>query len=159
MKNVTLSGVENNIDIDVNMAATAYGRDSAIKELIAAITKEQAPGDEIGVFYVNKKATSRLLQTPGQELPSPLQTTDGFIHKITDKGSPVKTLPKNPLITLQFNRWFGNSKALNKDGSPMVLYHYTNGEQTVVPVAAHVRCKSPVLPVEGFSECVTAVRT
>jgi hypothetical protein len=48
-----------------------YGRDTAIKELKEAISKELAPGDQVGVFYVNKKATYRLLQTTGQELPSP----------------------------------------------------------------------------------------
>ena len=42
-----------------------------LKELKEAISKKLAPGDDVGVFYVNKKATSRLLQTPGQELPSP----------------------------------------------------------------------------------------
>ncbi len=35
-------------------------------------------------------------------------------------------MPKKKIETRQFTRWFGDSKAVNRDGTPRTLYHYTN---------------------------------
>lgn len=66
-------------------------------------------------------------------------STSDSVIKITDlmklvKGEASKYLPdhngtsdiNSVFETRQFKKWFGNSKAINKDGTPRVLYHWTN---------------------------------
>lgn len=67
------------------------------------------------------------MRRAGLQLPGRLPN-DGLVHTIHDAGSPVKSKFKKTTETQQFERWFGKSKAVNKDGSPRILYHYTDAE-------------------------------
>lgn len=50
-------------------------------------------------------------------------TSDSIIHHLGEKASISIGSVEN---SSQFKRWFGKSKAVKKDGSPRVLYHYTD---------------------------------
>ena len=78
----------------------------------------------------------QLLKNRGVQFPK-LNLNDGFIKSITDSDSNVKK--KHPDITYtkqfkdcaddkekqQFKRWFGNSKVVDENGKPLVVYHQT----------------------------------
>ena len=44
----------------------------------------------VAAFYTNNDKTTKALQRTGNPIPSGLSNLDGFIHSITDPGSPVK---------------------------------------------------------------------
>ena len=60
----------------------------------------------------------------------------GYIHSIRDSRSPVKPKFENVTYSQQFKRWFGDwqkhpntaSKVVNKDGTPMRMFHGTPAE-------------------------------
>ena len=74
----------------------------------------------------DKKEAMSLLQRAGHQLSGALIPHDGFIHSIRENDSPVKQIIGDVTQSQQFKRWFGKSKAVKKDGSPRVLYHYTD---------------------------------
>ena len=51
-------------------------------------------------------------------MPGGLQNTNGFVHSIRDSGSKVNMRFENVTKSQQFKRWFGDSKLVNKDGTP-----------------------------------------
>ncbi len=116
------SGVRfNGAMIDVQKAKTVHGRDTAIPELLSAIKNDT--DSSVRLFYVNKK---RLQSRIGQAvLNHGLSIPNGTIHRITDPGSPVKMRIKDQTETSQFKRWFKDSKIVNADGSPKIMYHGT----------------------------------
>ncbi|MBE7062485.1 MAG: hypothetical protein E7390_01675 [Ruminococcaceae bacterium] len=121
---------QNNIRIDSNAIASVFGKGNAITKLLADALNDEAKGN-ISVFYWNKKEALSLLQRAGLQLSGGLPQ-DGFIHSITENGSPVKPRLKNITESQQFKRWFGNSKVVNEDGTPKVVYHGTSkGGHTV----------------------------
>ena len=62
----------------------------------------------------------------------------GYVHNITDPGSPVKGNFKKQTETLQFMRWFGGSKVVDKDGKPLVVYHGTDWDMMNEPAGKAV---------------------
>ncbi len=70
------------------------------------------------------------MRTEGLQLPNTTQKS-GFIHSIDENGSIVKKKRNSVIDSLQFKRWFGNSKVKNDDGTPKVLYHQTGADFSV----------------------------
>lgn len=76
------------------------------------------------------KATA-LYQGSKVTVPKMPNTSDGFVSSIRDVNSPVKLKIKDVTESRQFKRWFGNSKVVNADGSPKIVYHQTENDFTV----------------------------
>lgn len=85
------------------------------------------PPLRIGLFYWDKKRAIALLSQKKVTMPNTVNAwSDGSLHSIHEKGSPVKPKFKNITESLQFKRWFGNwekypqdaSKVVNADGTP-----------------------------------------
>ena len=114
------SQADNN-DVDAHLVLTVYdSKDWREKFLRPALEAEK---NGIGVFYFDPKKAGRYsaysLKLAGTIL-------SGYVHNITDPGSPVKGNFKKQTETLQFKRWFGGSKVVDKDGKPLVVYHGTD---------------------------------
>ena len=132
--NVNSKGRINSEEIDSNRVQTVHGNEDTVQRLINALNEDS--DDNIAVFYINKEKASEFLRPTGNPISSSAQKLDGFIHSVTDKGSNVKMRISSVTESQQFMRWFGNwkkfpknaSKVVNKDGTPRIVYHYTNSE-------------------------------
>lgn len=130
-------GMLNKESIDSNAITSIHERKNASTLLSDAIAHDRE--DSISVFYVDKEKATRLLDASGVQSPGPTALPDGYVHSIHDNGSPVKGKFQSVTQTKQFKRWFGKwdthpedaSKVVNKDGTPRIVYHYTNGDFTV----------------------------
>ncbi len=129
----------NGIEIDSNAITSVHSRKNAISKLLAGAVLDEANG-KIGVYYWDKKRALALLSGEKVTMPNILNTlSDGSIHSILEKGSPVKPKIKNITESQQFIRWFGDwqnhpdkaSKVVNQDGTPKVVYHGSKAEFTV----------------------------
>ena len=111
---------------DIQRIKSVYGNETAENDLINAITKDS--DEKIRLYYLNKNKIppeiEKVVRKSGVLVPS------GIIHKITDNGSVVKPKIADSTKTQQFRNWFGKSKAVNKAGDPLILYHWTNAEFT-----------------------------
>ncbi len=138
-------------DIDAHVVLTVYDTNDWMKQFIDPALKAEKNG--AGVFYLDKeKATKygalRLLaekvsKREGGEF-------NGVIHNISKAGIKVKGQSE----TLQLKRWFGDSKVVDKDGKPLVVYHrssegFTDGqhrdvrrEQSGYPVSTMLLSRS-----------------
>ncbi len=114
-------GRQNDITIDSNDIVSVHGRSNAVTGLLKdAVIKEYS--GKVSLFYWDKKRALTLLQAAGLQLPSDLPQ-DGSIHSIRENGSNVKPKFTDVTQTQQFKRWFGDSKVVNEDGTPKVVYH------------------------------------
>jgi len=111
--------------IDSNAVTTVFGKDNALYKLQNALQNHSEKSTE--VYYWNKKIASALLKGARLQLPGRLPQ-GGYIGSIRSAASKVNTRIDRQTDTLQFKRWFGNSKTVNKDGKPMVMYHYSDAE-------------------------------
>ena len=126
-------GKVNDIEIDSNAIASAFGKGN-VEEKIENALKREAQGNT-SVFYWNKKEAISLLHRGGLQLPTSLPQ-DGFVHSIREKGSNVNVKMENVTQSLQFVRWFGDwqnnpkkaSKVVNRDGTPKIVYHGTDND-------------------------------
>ncbi len=131
-------GRQNSLRIDSNAITSVFAKGNAITKLLSdAINGETS--NKVGIYYLNAKKAPALLQGAGLQLPGGLFLNGGFIHSITDPGSPVKPKLKNVTQSQQFKRWFGDwektphtaSKVVNPDGTPKVVYHGTDAKFNV----------------------------
>ena len=126
-------GKTTNLRIDSNALASVFGKKNAANQLQTAI--DNTVNGKTELFYWDKKRSLALLQGAGLQLPSGLPQ-DGFVHSIREPGSLVKAKMDDVTNSLQFKRWFGDwkggkrnvSKVVNRDGSPRVVYHYTDAD-------------------------------
>ena len=111
---------DGNVWVTANIAASAYGKQSVSDMLAAAIQKENS--GQIAIFGANKKIASKLPYSGLQ-----LSSGGGFnaIHNIADNNSPVKLNIEKNTKSLQFKRWFKDSKVVDENGEPLVVYHGT----------------------------------
>ena len=79
---------QNGIVIDSNAASSTYAKGNAVTKLLNDAIKQEVAGN-VSVFYLDKGKATGLLQKAGHQLSGVLFLTDGFIHNIRDKGSPV----------------------------------------------------------------------
>ena len=122
-------GVNNNRNIDSNAITSLHGRKNVLNLLSNAINEHN--NGKIAIYYINKKETAKLFQNSKVTMPKIPKTNNGFIHSITESNSPVKTKFRSVTETQQFKRWFDNSKVVDKDGKPLVVYHQTDADFTV----------------------------
>ena len=131
---VYVNGVStnNNLRIDSNNIATAFGKGNALTKMLTdALNAEESAGNAIGVYYWNKTEAHNLYRSAGLQLPGS-SVQSGLIHSIFDAGSDVnREMIVSQTETQQFKRWFGNSQVVNEDGSPKVVYHGTGSDFTV----------------------------
>ena len=121
----------NGEQMDVNVLSSAYTKNVA-KLIKEAISLENI-GD-VGIYYAKKEATN--LIPAGVQFPIRIQeaiASGSIIRSFDQKVN--RNISKNTESS-QFKRWFGDwqnnparaSKAVNRDGTPKVLYHYTDNE-------------------------------
>lgn len=115
----------NDVQIDANHLASAYGKKNAVKLLENAIQKENADG--VGVYYLDKSRASNLFSDGRVQFPA-ISEQAGLIHSIFDAGSPVKRKYLEQTETRQFKSWFEGSQIVNEDGNPKIMYHGTREE-------------------------------
>lgn len=117
-------GMENGKAIDSYMVTTMHKRENAARLLHDAIIEENK-GNVVGVYYLDKEKSNRLLLRKGLQLPNNGNTPNGFVHMITDSKAEVNPQIQENTKTKQFRNWFRKSVVVNDDGSPMVMYHGT----------------------------------
>ena len=126
---VTTTSRQNGIFIDSNNIATTFRKGNAITKMLTdAIQKENA--GETGVYYWKKSEARSLFSGSGVQFPG-VDIQDGLIHSIFDAGSPVNRKFMEQTETKQFKRWFGDSKVVDENGEPLVVYHATDADFTV----------------------------
>ena len=121
-----------NQNIDAHLVLTVYdSNDWREKFLYPALEAEK---NGVGVFYFDPKKAGQYSAYSNRigTIPS------GYVHNITDPGSPVKGNFKKQTETLQFMRWFGGSKVVDKDGKPLVVYHGTDWDMMNEPAGKAV---------------------
>lgn len=126
---ITGTSQQNGVIIDSNNIATTFRKGNAITKLLTdAIQKENA--GETGVYYWKKNEAQNLYAQAGVQFPGSA-VQDGLIHSILKNDSPVNRKFMDQTETRQFQRWFGDSKVVDRDGEPLVVYHATDADFTV----------------------------
>ena len=74
-------------------------------------------------FYVKEGGTKNLAVYS----PTQIKSVTGNIGTYSPESADIRYSLRAP-TTPEFKRWFGDSKFVNKDGSPKVLYHGTRGD-------------------------------
>lgn len=123
-------GIQNTVKIDSNAVTSIYGRKNAVSNLLTKALNDHK-STEPHVFYLDKAKATALYQGSKVTVPKMPNTSDGFVSSIRDVNSPVKLKIKDVTESRQFKRWFGNSKVVNADGSPKIVYHQTENDFTV----------------------------
>ena len=123
-------GIQNTVKIDSNAVTSLYGRKNAVSNLLTKALNDHK-STEPHVFYLDKAKATALYQGSKVTVPKMPNTSDGFVSSIRDVNSPVKLKIKDVTESRQFKRWFGNSKVVNADGSPKIVYHQTENDFTV----------------------------
>ncbi len=122
---VSSTSLMNNMILDSNNIATLFQKGNAIDKLMEDAIKKEKAGSA-SVYYWDKTEARTLYALAGVQFSGePIK--DGLNHSIFDANSPVKAQYLPQTETKQFKRWFGKSKIVNKDGSPKIVYHGTNG--------------------------------
>ena len=119
--------------IDANAITSAHSRDNALSNLLKNAVASEIAGKN-SIYYWQKNKAIQRLNGIGVQFPGASSIADGYIHSIRDAGSFVNTKFENVTQTQQFKRWFGDwqknpkraSKVVNADGTPRVMYHYTD---------------------------------
>lgn len=114
--------------VDGNKINSNYVIDSG-DSLNDAIRMENEKNPNGGVFFWDKEKAPMLMSSEAERLT--VSNIDGFNPRITGNNAIVKSDFESQTNTRQFKKWFGDSKVVNKDGSPMILYHGTNEVFTV----------------------------
>lgn len=126
---ITTTSMQNGLKIDSNNIATVFRKGNAITRMLTdAIQKENA--GKTGVYYWKKSEARSLFESAGVQFPGG-SMQDGLIHSIYDAGSTVNRKYLEQTETKQFKRWFGDSKVVDEDGKPLVVYHATDADFTV----------------------------
>ncbi len=122
----------NGIRMNVNAIKSAHERKNAISYLLMGAINNETNG-KISIFYVDNKKATQLIRGEGLQLPNSFMSMNGFIHSISENGSPVKGNFKkiSQTETKQFKTWFGNSKVIDANGKPKIVYHGTNSNFNV----------------------------
>lgn len=129
-------GRQNGILIDSNAITSVYGKNRSISRVLYDAIVEEGAG-QFRLFYLDKNKATALLQKARVPMPKNSAIHNGgFIHSLSDAGSPVKSRFSDITLSQQFKRWFGDwqnhpenaSKIVNADGTPKVMYHGTKEE-------------------------------
>lgn len=83
-------GYQNGIRIDSNAITSMYGKDYSISRVLHDAISEESSG-KFRLYYLDKKKATALLQGAKVLMPKMPATHDGgFIHSLSEQGSPVK---------------------------------------------------------------------
>lgn len=121
---VEKGGAYNKIYVDANKLETAHSRGDLDEIITAAVEKEKAGG--VGVYYVTEKKSLHSVLEHGQSQVLDSLNRTGYMHSIHDTGSNVNAELMDQTESRQFKRWFGDSKVVNEDGSPKLMYRGGN---------------------------------
>lgn len=122
---IQTSSTANGVQIDANHLASVHGRGNVENLFKKALQKENA--DSVGVYYLDKNRASNLISDPRVQFPSISEKT-GLIHSIFDAGGSVKQKSMEQTETRQFKRWFKDSKVVDEDGKPLIVYHGSDAD-------------------------------
>ena len=124
-------GTLHNIQIDSNAITSAHSRNNAFTKLLNEAIQSENDGKG-GIYYWDKnKALAIMASIRGVQFPGTSTIASGSVRSIYDPLSKVNPRIKNIYDTKQFKRWFGDSKVVNEDGTPKVMYHGTNAQFSV----------------------------
>ena len=121
---VEKGGAYNKIYVDANKLETAHSRGDLDEIITAAVEQEKAGG--VGVYYVAEKKSLHSVLEHGQSQVLDSLNRTGYMHSIHDTGSNVKAELMDQTESRQFKHWFGDSKVVNEDGSPKLMYRGGN---------------------------------
>lgn len=121
---VEKGGGYNKVYVDANKLETVHSRGNLDEIITAAVEKEKAGG--VGVYYVTEKKSLHSVLEHGQSQVLDSLNRTGYMHSIHDAGSNVKAELMDQTESRQFKRWFGDSKVVNEDGSPKLMYRGGN---------------------------------
>ena len=125
-------GELNSNRIDSNAITSVLGKTNALRQLSNAITHTINGSPEL--FYWDKNIAVALLQGAGNQFSGRLPQ-GGYVHSIDDSGSTVKKRLSSETESTQFKKWFKNSKIVDEDGKPLVVYHGTDADFTVFDIS------------------------
>ena len=108
----------NNNDIDSHLVLTVYDSNNWMEQFLTPAIKAEKNG--VGIFYFDANKASRYTAYSKEigNIPT------GFVHNIAEAGINVKPQTE----TLQFKNWFADSKVVDENGDPLVVYHGTNAD-------------------------------
>ena len=115
----------NDVQIDANHLASVHGRGNVENLFKKALQKENA--DSVGVYYLDKNRASILFGDIRVQFPE-ISEQAGLIHSIFDAGGSVKQKSMEQTETRQFKRWFKDSKVVDEDGKPLIVYHGSDAD-------------------------------
>lgn len=108
-----------NQDIDAHLVLTVYDSKDWMGDFLEPAVEIEKSGNP-GVFYTDPKKAEKY---SALSLGKKGTVLSGFTgHTIQDIGINVKSQSE----TLQFKSWFGDSKVVDENGKPLVVYHGTN---------------------------------
>ena len=132
-------GMNNGLRIDSNAITSVYGKNYSISKVLHDAIDQENKG-VFRLYYLDQNKATALLRGAKVPMPKMPATYDGgFIHSLTDPGSPVKSRISDATQSQQFKRWFGDwqnnpkaaSKVVNADGTPMIMYHGSPAQFTI----------------------------
>ena len=122
--------------VTANIVKSAFGKKNLWSEKVAKALRDEVDG-KISVFYVDsneaRQISNRLAREAfnfGKSERQLLSVTKGTVHSLSDFGSPVKGVGAQT-DSHQFKRWFAESKVVDADGEPLVVYRRDNDAFTV----------------------------
>jgi len=103
--------------IDSHLVLTVYDSADWVNAFLTPALEAEKNG--IGIFYFDKEKAGRY-SAYSKKIGS---IPTGVVHNIAQSGINVKPQTE----TLQFKRWFGDSKVVDENGKPLVVNHGTRG--------------------------------
>lgn len=111
----------NGNDIDSHLVLTVYDSDNWVDDFLKPAIKAEKNG--VGIFYFDKEKAKRYPAYSNKIRKIPI----GVLHNIADVGIKVKP----QIETFQFKKWFRDSKVVDENGEPLVVYHGSSADFTV----------------------------
>ena len=116
---IWLDGTSERGKINAHIMTSAQGRSNAFTELVKNAVDKENQGIP-SILYAQKNAEPAA-NAEGVQFPNGF-AFDSVNHNINDVGLKVKPQTK----TLQFKKWFADSKVVDKNGEPLKVYHGTD---------------------------------
>ncbi len=103
----------------VYLLVSVYEKKDSISRVLWNALHDEANGIPFSVYYADIGKATALFQVARVPMPKmPVTNNGGFLHSVTEPGSPVKRQLNSMTETQQFKRWFRDSKVINGDGTP-----------------------------------------
>lgn len=109
-----------NRDIDSHLILTVYDSGNWIETFLTPAIEAEKKG--IGILYFDEEKASKYTALSKKKGNIPT----GFVHNIAQLGLNVKSQTE----TFQFKNWFKDSKVVDENGEPLVVYHGSSADFT-----------------------------